>query len=90
MPYLDGSPLPEDGKIEQAVSIKIAMDEPEVMIAALLTAIYRINGRRVDSINIDWVDRTAVNSLIPDQQPKTVCIDSTMFHNFEEGGYQIG
>lgn len=90
MAYLDGSPSPEDGKTGQINSINVTVDEPEAMIAALLLAIYRINGRRIDTVHVDWIDLTSVDSPVPDQRPKTVNVDSTMFHNFGEEGFKIG
>lgn len=90
MAYLDGSPSPEDGKTGQINSIIVTVDEPEAMIAALLLAIYRINGRRVNTVHVDWVNLTSVDSPVPDQRPKTVNVDSIMFHNFGEEGFKIG
>lgn len=90
MAYLDGSPSPEDGKTRQINTINVAVDEPEAMIAALALAIYRINGRRIDAVHLGWIDITTIDSPVPDQRPKTVQIDSTMFHNFGEEGFKIG
>lgn len=90
MAYLDGSPSPEDGKTGQINSINVTVDEPEAMIASLLLAIYRINGRRIDNVRAEWIDLTSIDSPIPDQRCKTINIDSTMFHNFGEEGFKIG
>lgn len=90
MAYLDGSPSPGDGAPEQINAISIEVNEPEVMIASLLLAIYRITGRRIDEALIDWVDLTKAESSAVDQRPDSVRIGSIMTGEFTEDGYSLG
>lgn len=83
MPYLDGSPAPGDDKLTEhdnnspEGAFKVAIDEPERMIADLLKQIYRINGRQITSFNVTWMDWTTSESQFVDLRPQTVHIEST-------------
>lgn len=80
MPYLDGTPSPEDEqparKADDFVSIEI--DEPEQMIADLLNMIRIANGRKIESIRVSWVDMTNVDSPAPDIRVRRVEVDSVV------------